>query len=140
MRPLDEKSHGPLQLGSAQRKLLVRTGAHVDCSRAAGVDNVLVGCSDTQSGSGDSRFFLSGSVDDLRAALLAIAATTLATAGVVFTLLTLPLGTVVAQYGSRLLRVFLGDRTTQLVLGMFVFTFVYCMAAALSIQPVRRAA
>jgi len=62
-----------------------------------------------------------------------MAGTVLATAGVVFTLLTLPLSTVAAQYGSRLLRLFLGDRTTQFVLGMFVATFVYCMAAALSI-------
>jgi uncharacterized membrane protein len=52
---------------------------------------------------------------------------------VVFTLLTLPLSTVAAQYGSRLLRLFLGDRTIQFVLGMFVGTFVYCIAAALSI-------
>jgi uncharacterized membrane protein len=64
-----------------------------------------------------------------------MAGTILATAGVVFTLLTLPLSTVAAQYGSRLLRVFLGDRTTQLVLGMFVATFVYCLAAALSVPP-----
>ena len=70
------------------------------------------------------------------AALLGIAGTVLATAGVVFTLLTLPLSTVAAQYGSRLLRLFLGDRTTQFVLGMFVATFVYCIAAALSIPPV----
>jgi uncharacterized membrane protein len=83
-----------------------------------------------------SRFVLSGSPGELRAALLGIAGTVLATAGVVFTLLTLPLSTVAAQYGSRLLRVFLGDRTTQLVLGMFVATFVYCIAAALSIPPV----
>ena len=53
----------------------------------------------------------------------------------VFTLLTLPLSTVAAQYGSRLLRLFLGDRTTQVVLGMFVGTFVYCVAGALSIPP-----
>lgn len=84
----------------------------------------------------DSRFILSGSVDQLRSMLVNIATTVLATAGVVFTLLTLPLSTVAAQYGSRLLRVFLGDRTTQVVLGMFVGTFVYCVAAALSILPV----
>jgi uncharacterized membrane protein len=65
-----------------------------------------------------------------------MATTILATAGVVFSLLTLPLSTVAAQYGSRLLRVFLGDRTTQIVLGMFVSTFVYCLFAALSIPPV----
>jgi uncharacterized membrane protein len=83
-----------------------------------------------------SRFVLSGTPGELRSALLNIAGTVLATAGVVFTLLTLPLSTVAAQYGSRLLRVFLGDRTTQFVLGMFVGTFVYCVAAALSIPPV----
>ncbi len=83
----------------------------------------------------DSHFVLAGTVGELRSALLGIAGTVLATAGVVFTLLTLPLSTVAAQYGSRLLRLFLGDRTTQSVLGMFVGTFVYCMAAALSIPP-----
>ena len=79
---------------------------------------------------------MSGTPGELRSALLNMAGTVLATAGVVFTLLTLPLSTVAAQYGSRLLRVFLGDRTTQFVLGMFVGTFVYCIAAALSIPPV----
>ena len=84
----------------------------------------------------NSRLVLSGSVDELRGFLFTMATTILATAGVVFTLLTLPLSTVAAQYGSRLLRVFLGDRTTQLVLGMFVGTFVYCIAAATSLPPV----
>jgi uncharacterized membrane protein len=83
----------------------------------------------------NSRLILSGTPSELRAALIGMASSVLATAGVVFTLLTLPLSTVAAQYGSRLLRVFLGDRTTQLVLGTFVATFVYCLAAALSILP-----
>ena len=84
----------------------------------------------------NSRFVLAGTPGELRTALLSMASTVLATAGVVFTLLTLPLSTVAAQYGSRLLRLFLGDRTTQFVLGMFVATFVYCIAAALSIPSV----
>ena len=84
----------------------------------------------------NSRLILSGTPGEMRTMLVSMAGTILATAGVVFTLLTLPLSTVAAQYGSRLLRVFLGDRTTQLVLGMFVATFVYCLAAALSIPPV----
>jgi uncharacterized membrane protein len=83
-----------------------------------------------------SPFVLSGTPGEMRSALLNMAGTVLATAGVVFTLLTLPLSTVAAQYGSRLLRVFLGDRTTQFVLGMFVGTFVYCIAGALSIPSV----
>jgi Predicted membrane protein (DUF2254) len=61
----------------------------------------------------------------------------LATAGVVFSLLTLPLSTVASQFGSRLLRIFLRDRTTQLVLGMFVATFTYCLATALSIPNIQ---
>ncbi len=83
----------------------------------------------------NSRFVLAGSTDELRSNLLSIAGTVLATAGVVFTLLTLPLSTVAAQYGSRLLRLFLGDRTAQFVLGMFVATFVYCVFAALALPP-----
>ena len=84
----------------------------------------------------NNNLVLSGSVSELRTLLVTIATTVLATAGVVFTLLTLPLSTVAAQYGSRLLRLFLGDRITQLVLGMFVGTFVYCLAAATSVPPV----
>ena len=83
----------------------------------------------------NSRFIVAGTPGELRTMLISMAGTILATAGVVFTLLTLPLSTVAAQYGSRLLRVFLGDRITQFVLGMFVATFVYCIAAALSIPP-----
>lgn len=83
----------------------------------------------------NSRLVLSGTVDQMRSALLNMGTTVLATAGIVFTLLTLPLSTVAAQYGSRLLRVFLGDRVTQFVLGMFVATFVYCIASATSIPP-----
>lgn len=84
----------------------------------------------------NSRFVLAGGATELRTGLLDIAGTVLATAGMVFTLLTLPLSTVAAQYGSRLLRLFLGDRTAQFVLGMFVATFVYCIAAAFSIPAV----
>jgi uncharacterized membrane protein len=84
----------------------------------------------------ESRIVLSGTPGEIRTVLISMAGTILATAGVVFTLLTLPLSTVAAQYGSRLLRVFLGDRTTQFVLGMFTATFVYCLASALSIPPI----
>jgi uncharacterized membrane protein len=80
-----------------------------------------------------SRFIISGSVSELRGFLFAMATAVLTTAGVVFTLLTLPLSTVAAQYGSRLLRIFLGDRTTQFVLGMFVATFAYCIFSAMGI-------
>jgi uncharacterized membrane protein len=83
----------------------------------------------------DSKLVLAGSATEMRAAMLGIAGTILATTGVVFSLLTLPLSTVASQYGSRLLRIFLRDRTTQIVLGIFVGTFCYCLATALAIPP-----
>ena len=82
-----------------------------------------------------SRFVISGSPSELQGYLFSMATTVLTTAGVVFTLLTLPLSTVASQYGSRLIRVFLGDRTTQFALGMFVATFAYCIFSALGIPP-----
>ncbi len=80
-----------------------------------------------------SKFFFSGSASEMRTAMLGIAGTVLATAGVVFSLLTLPLSTVASQFGSRLIRIFLRDRTTQFVLGIFVGTFSYCLVTAMSI-------
>ena len=83
----------------------------------------------------NSRLILSGNPAELRSILIGMATTTLATAGVVFSLLTLPLSTVASQYGSRLLRIYLGDRTTQVVLGMFTATFTYCLVSALLLPP-----
>ena len=120
-------------MGSPEGKLLVYSRADGRGRCAAGVVNLLGGWSVANEALYSSRFVLAGTPGEMRSGLLSIAATVLATAGVVFTLLTLPLSTVAAQYGSRLLRLFLGDRTAQFVLGMFVATFVYCIVAALSI-------
>jgi uncharacterized membrane protein len=67
--------------------------------------------------------------------LVTLATVVLGTAGVVFSLLTVPLSLAASQFGSRLLRLNLRDKTTQFVLGVFVGTFVYCLAAALSLPP-----
>ena len=80
----------------------------------------------------NSGLVLVGTVAELNSTLIGMATSILATAGVVFSLLTLPLSTVASQYGSRLLRVFLGDRITQLVLGIFASAFVYCLGAVLT--------
>lgn len=82
-----------------------------------------------------SSFVLSSSADQLRVSMIALAGTTLTTTGIVFTLLTLPLSVVAAQFGSRLLRIYLRDRTTQVVLAVFTMTFVYCILVALLIPP-----
>jgi uncharacterized membrane protein len=82
-----------------------------------------------------SRFVLTEDLQQARATLINLAATVLGTAGVVFSLLTVPLSLAASQFGSRLLRVNLRDRTTQIVLGVFVGTFSYSLAAALAISP-----
>ena len=71
------------------------------------------------------------SLTTARAALLGMAATLLTTTGVVFSLLMVPLSVAVAQFGSRLLRIYLKDRLTQTVLGVFVGAFVYSLSLAL---------
>ncbi len=129
--PRKEKSHSPFHLGSPEGELLVRPTGHVPGSDLTRQGGVLGRCTHPNEMLQNNRFVLSGSVVELRSTLITMATTTLATAGVVFTLLTLLLSTVAAQYGSRLLRVFLGDRITQFVLSMFVGTFVYCITAAL---------
>ena len=77
--------------------------------------------------------FQVGSVIAVRTALLGIAATILTTTGVVFSLLMVPLSVAASQFGSRLLRVYLKDRTIQIILGIFVGTFVYCLSLAISV-------
>lgn len=73
--------------------------------------------------------------DEARTAMLTLAGTTLTTTGIVFSLMTLPISVVASQFGSRLLRVYLRDRTTQFVLSVFTLTFAYCIMLALLIPP-----
>src|SRR3954468_6037768 len=58
-----------------------------------------------------STWIFSAGPAETRSALLSMAGTVLATAGIVFSLLTLPMSVAAAQFGSRLLRVYLRDRT-----------------------------
>jgi uncharacterized membrane protein len=81
------------------------------------------------------RFIITQEPEQASASLIGLAATVLGTAGVVFSLLTVPMSIAAAQFGSRLLRLSLRDMTTQFVLGVFVATFTYCLAAALAILP-----
>lgn len=80
-----------------------------------------------------TNFMLSADTDALRGVVVSLATATLTTGGIVFTLLTLPLSVVVAQFGSRLVRIYLRDRTTQMALGIFAGTFTYCVVLALAI-------
>lgn len=81
------------------------------------------------------RIIFNQDAEQARVTLTNLAGTLLSTAGIVFTLLTLPLSLAASQFGSRLLRLYLRDRTTQGVLGVFVGTFVYCLVVVLAIPP-----
>jgi uncharacterized membrane protein len=49
--------------------------------------------------------------------------------GLVFSLTLVTLSLASSQFGPRLLRNFIRDRVTQLVLGTFVAAFIYCLLA-----------
>lgn len=62
-----------------------------------------------------------------RTLLGAIAGSMITIAGVVFSMVLVALSLVSSQLGPRLLRNFMRDTTTQVVLGMFIATFLYCL-------------
>ena len=63
------------------------------------------------------KYAFGGTPEQARTSMVGIAGVTLGTAGIVFSLLTVPFSVVVSQYGSRLLRIYMRDITFQFVLG-----------------------
>src|SRR6266481_3493654 len=76
---------------------------------------------------------ISGSADAARQILTAIAAAIITVVGVVFSVILLTLTLASTQFGPRMLRNFIRDRSTQLTLGTFVATFVYAVLVLASI-------
>jgi uncharacterized membrane protein len=66
-------------------------------------------------------------VEGARAILTTLAAATLGVAGVAFSVTIVAVSFASSNYGPRLIGNFMGDRTNQIVLGVFVATFVYCI-------------
>ncbi|MGI8437249.1 MAG: DUF2254 domain-containing protein [Chthoniobacterales bacterium] len=62
-----------------------------------------------------------------RSVLSTVASSTITVAGVVFSITIVALTLASSQFGPRLLRNFMSDRGTQIVLGVFVSTFLYCL-------------
>jgi uncharacterized membrane protein len=62
-----------------------------------------------------------------RAILSAIAGSMITVAGLTFSLKMLTLQLAASQFGPRMLRNFMRDRGNQVVLGIFIATFVYCL-------------
>jgi uncharacterized membrane protein len=74
-----------------------------------------------------------GSADAGRQVLSTIAAAVITVVGVVFSIILVALTLASTQFGPRMLRNFIRDFWTQVTLGTFVATFVYCILALGSI-------
>ncbi len=72
--------------------------------------------------------------DTMRTLLLSIAVAIIGVVGVVFTIIMVPLSIAASQFGPRLLRTFLRDTGTQVTLGIFNATFIFCMAVLLQLS------
>ncbi len=77
-----------------------------------------------------------GGAEGASAVLQTIAGSMITIAGVVFSLTLVALSLASSQFGPGLLRNFMRDTATQLVLGTFVATFLYCL---LVLRTIRRA-
>ena len=75
----------------------------------------------------------SGSADAGRQVLSTIAAAVITVVGVVFSIILVALTLASTQFGPRMLRNFIRDLWTQVTLGTFVATFVFCILALGSI-------
>jgi uncharacterized membrane protein len=80
-------------------------------------------------------FVISGSADAARQILTTIAAAVITVVTLVFSITIVTLTLASTQFGPRMLRNFIRDLVTQLTLGSFVATFVYAIAALVSIAP-----
>jgi uncharacterized membrane protein len=69
-----------------------------------------------------------------RSMLSAIAGSMITVAGVVFSVTLVALSLAASQYSPRVLRTFMSDRPTQVVLGAFVGIFAYCLVVLRTIR------
>lgn len=69
-----------------------------------------------------------------REMLSAIASSMITVAGVVFSVTIVALSLAASQYSPRVLRSFMADRPTQMVLGVFVGAFAYCLVVLRTVR------
>lgn len=72
--------------------------------------------------------------DSMRNLLLTIAGAIVGIMGVVFSIIMIPLSIAASQFGPRLLRTFLRDTGTQVTLGVYTATFIFCMLVLLQLS------
>jgi uncharacterized membrane protein len=69
-----------------------------------------------------------------RGMLSTIAGSMMTVVGVTFSMVLVTLALASSQYTSRILRNFMRDRVTQIVLGMFAGIFIYCLIVLRTIE------
>jgi uncharacterized membrane protein len=79
------------------------------------------------------RLFGAGA-EGAREMLSAIAGSMITVAGVVFSVTLVALSLAASQYSPRVLRTFMSDKPTQVVLGVFVSVFAYCLIVLRTIR------
>jgi uncharacterized membrane protein len=82
----------------------------------------------------DIGWIWAGGPEGARALLSAVASSMITVAGVVFSITMVVLTVTSSQFGPRLLRNFMRDTGTQVVLGTFVATFLYCVLVLRTIR------
>lgn len=75
-----------------------------------------------------------GGPEGARAILSTIAGSMITVAGVAFSITIVALTLASSQFGPRLLRSFMKDTGNQVVLGIFIATFIYCLLVLRSVQ------
>jgi uncharacterized membrane protein len=83
---------------------------------------------EVDAGSPLAKLAFQGTADDARSLLIAVSSTMITVTGLVFALTIVALQIASGQYSPRLLRNFMRDRGTQLVLSIFVGAFAYSTA------------
>jgi uncharacterized membrane protein len=78
----------------------------------------------------------SGGLDGARSLLSSIAGSTITVAGTIFSITIVVLSFASRQFGSRILRRFIGDRGNQVVLGTFLATFIFCLLLLASLRGI----
>ena len=73
------------------------------------------------------RLYYTSGAEGARAVLSTIASSMMTVAGIVFSITIVALTLASSQFGPRLLRNFMSDRINQVVLGIYVATFTYCL-------------